>query len=96
MKMAPLMGLVVRLPSKVLWMVTRYTLVSSTNLGQGQGQGEVVVRLQARARDMMHPAAPRTLAPLQPAAAAPVKQPPGRHSSQAGRPRQGPSQARTR
>ena len=31
MKMAPLMGLVVRLPSKVLWMVTRYTLVSSTN-----------------------------------------------------------------
>ena len=32
MKMAPLMGLVVRLPSKVLWMVTRYTLVSSTNL----------------------------------------------------------------
>eukprot|EP00983_Pelagomonas_calceolata_P049684 1141629-Pelagomonas_calceolata.AAC.6 len=29
--MAPLMGLVVRLPSKVLWMVTRYTLVSSTN-----------------------------------------------------------------
>ena len=32
MKMAPLMGLVVRLPSNVLWMVTRYTLVSSTNL----------------------------------------------------------------
>jgi len=31
MKMAPLMGLVVRLPSNVLWMVTRYTLVSSTN-----------------------------------------------------------------
>ena len=30
-KMAPLMGLVVRLPSNVLWMVTRYTLVSSTN-----------------------------------------------------------------
>lgn len=32
MKMAPLMGLVVKLPSNVLWMVTRYTLVSSTNL----------------------------------------------------------------
>ncbi len=31
MKIAPLMGLVVRLPSNVLWMVTRYTLVSSTN-----------------------------------------------------------------
>mmetsp|Transcript_11608 Transcript_11608/g.37101 ORF Transcript_11608/g.37101 Transcript_11608/m.37101 type:complete len:323 (-) Transcript_11608:4077-5045(-) len=31
MKMAPLMGLVTRLPSIVLWMVTRYTLVSSTN-----------------------------------------------------------------
>jgi hypothetical protein len=26
-----LMGLVVRLPSKVLWIVTRYTFVSSTN-----------------------------------------------------------------
>jgi hypothetical protein len=31
MKMAPLMGLVVKLPSNVLWIVTRYTLVSSTN-----------------------------------------------------------------
>ena len=31
MKMAPLIGLVVRFPSKVLWMVTRYTLLSSTN-----------------------------------------------------------------
>ncbi len=29
MKMAPLIGFVVKLPSKVLWMVTRYTLVSS-------------------------------------------------------------------
>jgi hypothetical protein len=31
MKMAPLMGFVVRLPSKVLWIVTRYTFVSSRN-----------------------------------------------------------------
>jgi len=31
MKMAPLIGLVVRLPSAVLWIVTLYTLVSSTN-----------------------------------------------------------------
>lgn len=31
MKMAPLMGFVVKLPSNVLWMVTRYTFVSSTN-----------------------------------------------------------------
>ena len=30
-KIAPLIGFVVRLPSKVLWIVTRYTLVSSTN-----------------------------------------------------------------
>jgi hypothetical protein len=31
MKIAPLIGLVVRFPSNVLWIVTRYTLVSSTN-----------------------------------------------------------------
>mmetsp|Transcript_13258 Transcript_13258/g.35039 ORF Transcript_13258/g.35039 Transcript_13258/m.35039 type:complete len:220 (-) Transcript_13258:822-1481(-) len=31
MKIAPFTGFVVRLPSKVLWIVTRYTLVSSTN-----------------------------------------------------------------
>lgn len=31
MKIAPFIGLVVRLPSNVLWIVTRYTLVSSTN-----------------------------------------------------------------
>jgi len=31
MKMAPLIGLVVKLPSNVLWIVTRYTCVSSTN-----------------------------------------------------------------
>mmetsp|Transcript_27245 Transcript_27245/g.46263 ORF Transcript_27245/g.46263 Transcript_27245/m.46263 type:complete len:200 (+) Transcript_27245:2455-3054(+) len=31
MNSAPLMGFVVRFPSNVLWMVTRYTLVSSTN-----------------------------------------------------------------
>ena len=30
-KIAPLIGLVVRFPSKVLWIVTLYTLVSSTN-----------------------------------------------------------------
>jgi hypothetical protein len=30
-KIAPLIGLVVKLPSKVLWIVTLYTLVSSTN-----------------------------------------------------------------
>ena len=30
-KMAPLIGFVVRFPSKVLWIVTLYTLVSSTN-----------------------------------------------------------------
>mmetsp|Transcript_122947 Transcript_122947/g.353172 ORF Transcript_122947/g.353172 Transcript_122947/m.353172 type:complete len:220 (-) Transcript_122947:2133-2792(-) len=31
MKIAPFTGFVVKLPSKVLWIVTRYTLVSSTN-----------------------------------------------------------------
>ena len=31
MKIAPLIGFVVRLPSNVLWIVTLYTLVSSTN-----------------------------------------------------------------
>ena len=31
MKIAPLIGFVVKLPSNVLWIVTRYTLVSSTN-----------------------------------------------------------------
>ena len=37
--MAPLMGLVVRLPSKVLWMVTRYTFVSSMNQMICEGGG---------------------------------------------------------
>lgn len=31
MKTAPLMGFVVKFPSKVLWIVTLYTFVSSTN-----------------------------------------------------------------